>query len=382
MASPRRFLFLYSHTGDGHLATARAVADALQARFGDDVTIDLVDIFVESKIWPFNHFPDWYPTMLGMGAWPWRAAYHATDSAPAVAFLSRLFWPYAKGRITRLLATHPHDVLVSFHPIPNGILQRYHTLTAPQTPLAVVVQDFLTAPAAWFFPGLDAYFLPWPETRQRALALGLPEDRLHVTGMPVRRAFLEATAMAKTGARALVGLEAESPVVLFVGGGDGAGDMFPFVQTLIARQPDAQIAVITGRNQALRQRLQAHYTAPNLHILPYQDNIPQWMRAADILVSKAGPNTLAEAFLMGLPVVIYHAIPGQETGNPGLVEAHGAGVWTPKPEQAADAVMQLLVDEDRRAAMAAASRALARPQAADAIARGLWMLASQSSPGQ
>jgi len=80
--------------------------------------------------------------------------------------------------------------------------------------------------------------------------------------------------------------------------------------------------------------------------------------------------------------VIYHAIPGQETGNPGLVEAHGAGVWTPKPEQAADAVMQLLVDEDRRAAMAAASRALARPQAADAIARGLWMLASQSSPGQ
>ncbi len=374
MASPRRFLFLYSHTGDGHLATARAVADAMQARFGDDARVELVDIFVQSEIWPFNHFPEWYPTMLGMGSWPWRAAYHATDHPASVALLSRLFWPWAQNRIIRLLSTHPHDALISFHPIPNGILQRYRTQYEPQTPLAVVVQDFLTAPAAWFFPDLDAYFLPWPETERRALALGLPGDDLHVTGMPVRRAFLDARELSRTELRSRLGLDDASPVVLFVGGGDGAGDMLPFVQTLMARQPRAQVVVIAGRNQALRQRLHSQCRAPNLRILGFQDNMPQWMRAADLLVSKAGPNTLAEAFLMGLPTVIYHAIPGQETGNPQLVVEHDAGVWAPEPNRAADAVMQLLQDEAARKRMSAAARALARPQAADAIARGLWQL--------
>jgi len=377
MASPRRFLFLYSHTGGGHLATARAVADAMQARYGDAAEIDLVDIFVASGIWPFNHFPDWYPAMLGLGSWPWRAAYHTTDSAAAVSILSRLFWPYACSRLIQLMANHPADAIVSFHPIPNGILARYRALAAPTTPLAVVVQDFLTAPAAWFAPGPDAWFLPWQETADRALALGLPADRLHITGMPVRRAFLDATTMAQTDARALVGLDTESPVVLFVGGGDGAGDMFPFVQALMARDPAAQVVVIAGRNQALRQRLQNDCAAPNLLVLDYQENMPQWMRAADILVTKAGPNTLAEAFVMGLPSVIYHAIPGQESGNPKLVAAHGAGVWAPRPDLAADAVMQLLADENERRKMAAAARALSRPDAADAIARGLWALVEE-----
>jgi 1,2-diacylglycerol 3-beta-galactosyltransferase len=121
--------------------------------------------------------------------------------------------------------------------------------------------------------------------------------------------------------------------------------------------------------------LQARCSAPNLRVLGFQEQMPLWMRAADILVTKAGPNTLAEAFLMGLPAVMYHAIPGQEAGNPGFVEKHGAGVWAPKPKLAAEAVMGLLADARARNRMAEAARSLARPQAADAIARALWELA-------
>jgi 1,2-diacylglycerol 3-beta-galactosyltransferase len=375
MASPRRFLFLYSLTGGGHLAAARAVADAMHARFGDAAAVELVDVFVESGVWPFKHFPDWYPTMLGLGGWPWRLAYHATDSRLAVSALSRLLWPTVAKQVARLLNAHPHDAIVSFHPIPNGILARHRMLHEPHMPLAVAAQDFTTAPAAWFAPGLDAYFLPWPETQARALALGLPEDRLHVTGMPVRRAFLDAQAMPREDARKSLGMAEDAPMILFIGGGDGAGDMAPFVEALMARQPVAQVVVITGRNEALRRRLQARCPAPNLHVLGFQERMPLWMRAADILVTKAGPNTLAEAFLMGLPAVMYHAIPGQEAGNPGFVAQHGAGIWAPHPGRAADAVMRLLADAGARSSMAEAARALARPHAADAIARALWELA-------
>lgn len=372
MSSPRRFLFLHSLTGGGHVAAARAVADAMNLRYGETAAVELVDVFVESGVWPFNRFPDWYPTMLRLNGWPWRAAYRAADSGAAVTAFSRLLWPYVEKSLARLLQAHPHDALVSFHPIPNAILARYRSQQSVRISLAVDVQDFVTAPAAWFASGLDAYFLPWPETKARALSLGLPEERLHVTGMPVRQAFLDALAVGKAVTRKMLGLDERAPVVLFIGGGDGAGDMFPFVQALMARRPAAQVVVVTGRNQALRRRLRAKCAASNLRILDYQDNMPQWMRAADILVTKAGPNTLSEAFLMGIPAVMYHAIPGQEAGNPGFVEKHGAGVWTPRPAQAANAVMWLLRNDGERAEMAAAARALARPDAADAIARKLW----------
>ncbi len=380
MSHPRRFLFLYSRTGGGHLATARAVADALDARYGDDVVVDMADIFVESGVWPFVRFPEWYPTMLGLRAWPWRLVYHLTDHRSLVTGLSRLLWPYVRNPVRRLMTAHPHDAIVSFHPIPNDILSRYRARHAPNTPLVVVVQDFVNAPAAWFAPGFDAYFLPWDETKVRARALGLPADRLHVTGLPVRRAFLAARQKSKLQVRFELGLKASSPVVLFVGGGDGAGEMFSFVQALLAREPAAQIVVIAGRNRTLQARLQAVGATSRLHLLGFREDMPLWMRAADILVTKAGPNSLAEAFMMGLPTVIYHAIPGQEAGSPGLVAARGAGVWAPKPAWAADAVLRLLQDEVERTRMAAAARSLAHPRAAVDIAESLWRMTAYSNP--
>jgi len=99
------------------------------------------------------------------------------------------------------------------------------------------------------------------------------------------------------------------------------------------------------------------------------------MRAADILVTKAGPNSLAEAFLAGLPLVLYTALPGQEEGNVDHVVGNGAGIWAPLPRVAARAVLQLLNDPERRAEMAKRSQALARPFATEQIAREIWRLA-------
>ena len=376
MSTTRRFLFLYSLTGGGHFATARAVADALENRFGKKAEVTLVDIFTESGVWPFSRFPQWYPAMLGLRAWPWRLMYRASDHSAMVRGASQLLWPYVQKPLRELLSGRPADIIVSFHPVPNAILERYRRTYAPQTPLAVVVQDFVTAPSAWFTPGFEAYFLPWQETRVLALTKGLPDERLHVSGMPVRQAFLHMMNAPKSRARAMLGVTDEKPLVLFIGGGDGMGDMFPFVQAFMARTPRAQTVVISGRNEMLKNRLLAHYASSDLQVLGFEKNIPLWMRAADILVTKAGPNTLAEAFLMGLPSVIYHAIPGQESGNPYIVEKNGAGVWAPEPQRAAETMIHLLQHEDERMNMAACARKLARPRAADIIAKRLWELSA------
>jgi len=85
---------------------------------------------------------------------------------------------------------------------------------------------------------------------------------------------------------------------------------------------------VTGRNKALRAKLSE--LAPSLPtpmtILGYCDNVPELMRAADLLVTKAGPGAIAEASLAEVPVVVYDFIPGQEYGNLKYVENNGIGV--------------------------------------------------------
>jgi UDP-N-acetylglucosamine:LPS N-acetylglucosamine transferase len=116
-------------------------------------------------------------------------------------------------------------------------------------------------------------------------------------------------------------------------------------------------------------------TPPSVRIEGFVDNMEIWMRAADILVTKAGPNSVAEAFIAGLPLVLYTALPGQEEGNVAYVVENGAGIWAPIPRHAAQAVAHLLADSEARLAMAARSSALANPQATEEIARDLWSLA-------
>ncbi|MBE0699350.1 MAG: galactosyldiacylglycerol synthase, partial [Anaerolineaceae bacterium] len=109
-------------------------------------------------------------------------------------------------------------------------------------------------------------------------------------------------------------------------------------------------------------------------IYGFVQEMPDFMRASDILVSKAGPGTISEAFIAGLPVILYSRLPGQEDGNVGYVVDNFAGVWAPRPDAVVTAMRYWLDHPDqRRKAMDACLR-LARPQAAREIAH---LLAAQ-----
>jgi 1,2-diacylglycerol 3-beta-galactosyltransferase len=97
--------------------------------------------------------------------------------------------------------------------------------------------------------------------------------------------------------------------------------------------------------------------------------MPDFMRAADILVTKAGPGTISEALNAGLPMILYSRLPGQEDGNVNYVVSEGAGVWAPTPEQIVASLRLWINHPIERSQAAAACRRLARPQAARRIAQ-------------
>ena len=88
-----------------------------------------------------------------------------------------------------------------------------------------------------------------------------------------------------------------------------------------------ELVVVCGRNEHMRQKLEELGTSlpTPMHVLGFTDKIPEYFRAVDLLVTKAGPGSLAEANAAQLPVVVYDYVPGQERGNVDFVRQNGLG---------------------------------------------------------
>jgi len=158
-------------------------------------------------------------------------------------------------------------------------------------------------------------------------------------------------------------------VILLVGGGDGMGPLKRVAKAINDAELNASLVVVCGRNAELKADLEAIDWKIPAHMYGFTTEMPQFMAAADMLVTKAGPGTISEAFISKLPLVLYSRLPGQEDGNVTYVEQLQAGVWAPHPREVVDALRTWVDDPAARAAASAASAKAARPQAAREIAR-------------
>ncbi len=134
---------------------------------------------------------------------------------------------------------------------------------------------------------------------------------------------------------------------------------------------DLFLVTIAGRNRTLKSRLEARPWKIQARTYGFVRQMPEFMRAADILVTKAGPGTICEAFIAGLPVILYSRMPGQEDGNVSYVVTHGAGVWAPTSELVVETIFNWLKHPEQKHRAARLSLSLARPEASRKIARAL-----------
>ena len=110
--------------------------------------------------------------------------------------------------------------------------------------------------------------------------------------------------------------------------------MGPLAETAIAIDQsglDLNLVIVTGRNVHLKNYLETLPWENPTFIYGFTHEMPDFMQAADAIVTKAGPGTIAEALVAGLPIILYARLPGQEDGNVTYVEKTGVGVWAPDP---------------------------------------------------
>ena len=354
----RRVLVIHSRVGGGHLSAARALAAALDAT--GEARTRLVDVYLDCGRFPATLFPSMYARLTRHAPLGWALLYHGTSRRLDT---TRLLRPLVASGLRRVLADDQSDMVVSVVPMVNGVLSRL----AKPARLEVVFTDWHAVHPFWLAPGVDHYTAATESARQACVDMGVPAEAVDVVGLPVRPEF----AAGQPADPSAFGLEPGRFTVLVMVGAEGSLRTVRNLRYLVRHLVESQVLVVCGRNTALRRRVEALPSRVPLRALGFVENVAGLMRAADVLVTKAGGLTLAEAFCCEVPVVVHDLLPGQEAGNLAYALQHQAVLYAPRPASLAATVTALQADPERRSALAARARRLVRTDAAARIASAI-----------
>ncbi len=369
-----RISILMTGAGGGHLASAQSLEEAFEGR----AFVTLVNMLDEHARFPFNRLSDSYAPVVAIAPDLYRLAYNVVQTPIGVRLLERGAYELLRKDMAKAVLDTSPDLVISVHGLLNAVPLQAMRAAGCKAPFVSVCVDGGVPPVSWFTRRADLCCVADDEIRRLAIEAGMRPDRVVATGLPIRRRFVEARGLGESDARRALGVDPGLPLVLVMGGGAGMGRVgamsIAVARRLAAGGVRAQLAVIAGGNERLRKRLASVDWPLPVAVLGLTDRVADWMAAADLLLTKAGPGTIAEAACLGVPTLLTGFVPGQEQENVPWAERNGGAVYEPRPRQAAALVEAWLSPGNRELeAMSGRMSAMARPEAsrdiADAVLR-------------
>ena len=361
-----KILLLSCSTGEGHNHCAKAVQHALEAADHATDFIDMLRLFgepgpisIESLL---NDISTRVPNLFGL-------MYKAGERVSELGVTSPVYLvntTYGQ-RLSEFIRARGYDAVVCSHLFPMETLTYIRRRFELQARCYGILSDYTCIPFL-AETELDGYVPPHALVRQKCAQAGMPADRLIVTGMPVDEAFR--TPMSKAEARGVLGIPAQAKVYLIMTGGIGCGDAIGLCDALMdLPDEDARIYVLAGRNEELLSGLNEKYgTDSEVRALPFTDKVCAYMRAADVLLSKAGGISSAEAAVANVPLVHTMMIPGVETQNAEFFRTLGMSLVANSNAAAARFADRIVYDGKTGARLMAAQREHMPPDGAERIA--------------
>jgi processive 1,2-diacylglycerol beta-glucosyltransferase len=371
MKTRPRVLLLSASSGAGHLRAAQALEKAFSAR-GDCIVEHVDAIKYASKLFQSLYHKTYVslakraPDILGL-------LYNRTDQP----------WNHPRPRLAvdrlnvqpmiRMLKRVQPDLCIATHFLPGEILAWLIAEKKLRAHNAVVITDY-DVHALWLCRTVDRYYVALPESAEYLAAIGVPREKLRISGIPVDPLFSKPADRGEVR-RHLV-LDLHHPMVLVAAGGEGLGPVELLVRGLLDLRRPWQIVAIAGKSDKMRKRLEELSReagslpggVPRLRAVGFTTEMDQYMAAADLLVGKAGGLTTSEALACALPMVLIDPIPGQEERNADHLLEAGVAIRCNNLPVAAWKVAALLDDPARLKGMQEAARKMARPNAAAEIA--------------
>ncbi len=357
---------MFFDAGGGHRAAAAALKLAIerQNRPWTVRMVHLQDILDEIDV--FKKFlridlQEIYNQMLKRG---WTLG-----STAGLRFMQQVIRLLHSSQV-RLLEKHwrsqPADMVVSLVPNFNRAMYEAYSKACPGRPYVTVLTDLADYPPRFWMERQPQWVVCGSgKAVEQGVAMGYPPNRVkRVSGMILHPRFYDLPQIDRAARRVELGLDPDKPTAIILFGGFGSKSMVGILKDLDASGLDLQVILIAGRNDRLRQRLEALPTRMKKHVVGFTNEIPSYMLVADFFIGKPGPGSISEALHLGLPVITVSnawTLP-QERFNARWLTQNGLGLVLPSFAGIAGTVSQLLsgstLDEMRARAARLENRAV------------------------
>jgi len=359
-----RVLILTASYGSGHNEAARCLAAALAAQGAEPIVVDHFRACAHPLFERLSRAA--YLMMLRRAPAVWGLAYDLGDRMASDSWMTFGASRLGASALGRLLERLAPDAVVSVRATPALAMAALAQDGQRVPPHVTVVTDFV-AHSQWIAPGVDHYCVAADEVGREFVARGIPRERIKVTGVPVRPEFGAPVDGAE--ARRALGLADDAPVVLAMSGSWGGLGRLPDVaRTLLAAGRPVQGVLVAGRDERLRRTLAEVTAGSRLRAVGYVGDIRRMMAAADLVITKAGGMTLAEAMAAETPLLFYGSLPGQERRNERFASHAGIALVARDRRHLARLVDHALGDAELLETLRDRMRTYRRPDAARAIA--------------
>jgi UDP-N-acetylglucosamine:LPS N-acetylglucosamine transferase len=357
--------------GGGHESIAYALAAAAERRHPGTVVAKPVDVYLRCSRFPVTLVPTLYGALVRRHPLLWSMLFRLTNT-PSTCDVPALNHFLSSG-IAQLLLQERPDVIVSVLPLVNRTISKVISKLINRPRFSVFITEWSDIHRSWIAPGTDHYLVPTFEVKSDCIRYGVEPSKIDVVGFPVRGGFLEnAGESSRNIVLSRLGLEPDTFTILFMVGGEGSPHSIGAIRNLLNLPLGAQVIVVCGRDKDLFDSIRGSRSRMKFSTLSFVHNIAELMRCSDLLVTKAGASTLAEAFAVGIPVIVNDVVPGQEAGNVRFAASRDA-VWVAEsPQRLGGLIVEAMGSPAKCADLRAKGRALSSAGAAQAATAAVF----------
>ena len=369
---PPKIFLLYASAGAGHRSACDAIKHSLdQMAPGCDIrSLDILDYIPEVAA---RLYSKGYITTASKYPALWYLIYETgsdlTKFKPT-GFWFRVFWQTLMAPLFHLLEYEKPDYIVSAHFLSSWAGGLYKSKYHPDCIVSTVVTDYGVHPI-WINANQDVIFVPTEQLKAELsnFSYYLGTNRFEITGIPIHPKFNRNRN--KEELRAKFRLSPDRRTILILGGMFGSENIGQIAVWLGKCRTPIQLVFVAGKYYPVKENLKELLVERNIgyQIYGYVDFMDELMAVSDLVITKAGALTTSECLAGGLPMVIFRPYPGQEERNCDYLLEEGAAIRIDQLPGLNYKVDRILSDSSRLQKMKDTALAIARPDAADSIAK-------------
>lgn len=309
-----RILLLYIAAATGHRQAAEAIRQALKKLYPEaEIRRENLYRYGNSLIrWLMDSF---YNVIVRLAPWLWNLIWDSKGVYWLTYGLVNSLYQLNYSRLyKKVISPFNPQAVICTHSIACALCSVIKKAKGANYLLAAVPTDFCLHPY-WFYENVDIYFLPRKELKKKLVERGVDPKKIKITGIPISLNFSRSYNGEKLKRKWR--LKEDLFTILLMGGGRGVGSLRKIILALDKSHLPVQLLVVTGTNRRLRKKIQKIQSKVNfpLRVLGYTRQIDELMEISDLLLSKPGGLTTAEALAKEIPLVILDSQGGPERRN-------------------------------------------------------------------